>query len=136
MRLLDPETHVGCKADWAMPPAALPDGQGRPTSRTSPGDVSVFFDEDVTLVILSGDIDLALSGDLEYAGRDAIDRQLPVHLDLTRVTFMDSIGIGFVARLAASAREAGHRVRVVDASHRAIEALTMSCLIPLLEVAE
>jgi anti-sigma B factor antagonist len=119
-----------------MPPAALPDEHGRPTPPTSPGEVSVFFDEGVTLVILSGDIDLAMSGDLEYAGRDAIDRQVPVHLDLTRVTFMDSIGIGFVARLAASAREAGHRVRVVEASRRAIEALTVSCLIPLLDVAE
>jgi anti-sigma B factor antagonist len=107
-----------------------------PDPSAGSGDATVFFDEDVTLIMLSGEVDLALGDDLEYAGRDAIDRQVPVHLDLTRVTFMDSIGIGFVARLAASAREAGHRVRVVDASHRAIEALTISCLIPLLDVAD
>jgi anti-anti-sigma factor len=93
--------------------------------RTGPGDASVFFDDDRTLILLSGEIDLALGDDLEYAGRDAIDRGAPIQVDLRRVSFIDSVGLGFLARLASSEREHERRLGLVGAGRAVREAITL-----------
>ena len=99
-----------------------------------PGDVSVFFDEDLTLIILTGEIDLSLGADLEYAGRDAVDRGMPTRVDMRRVSFIDSIGVGFLSRLVVAGREAGWRPLVVDPSRRVEETLALSGLTPLIDI--
>jgi anti-anti-sigma factor len=102
---------------------ATPDEPSVP--RTGPGDAAVFFDDDQTLIMLSGEVDLALGDDLEYAGRDAIDRGAPIRVDLRRVSFIDSVGLGFLARLASSEREQGRLLGLVGAARKVREAITL-----------
>jgi anti-anti-sigma factor len=91
--------------------------------RPGSGDAVVFFDDSITLILLSGEVDLALGDDLEFAGRDAIDRGMPVRLDVSRVTFIDSVGLGFLARMASAERENGRVLELVDAPRIVQEAI-------------
>jgi anti-sigma B factor antagonist len=97
------------------------------------GDVQVFFDQRSTLIRLSGQIDLALGPELEDAGRDAIDRGEQVHLDVSRVSFIDSIGVGFIARLASAENAVGRRLAVSGADRRVRETLILAGLVTLLD---
>ncbi|MPV89021.1 STAS domain-containing protein, partial [Georgenia ruanii] len=50
--------------------------------------------------VLSGEVDVALSGDLTEAVTEAERAGLPVEIDARHVTFMDSSGVSMLARLA------------------------------------
>jgi anti-anti-sigma factor len=100
------------------------------------GDATVFFDDQVTLILLSGEVDLAIGDDLEFAGRDAIDRAMPVRLDVSRVTFIDSVGLGFVARMASAEREQGRRLALVGAPRAVHEAVHLVGLAELVDFIE
>ena len=89
------------------------------------GDVSVFFDPTHTLILLRGDIDLAVAADLEDAGRDAIDAKAPIVADVRAVSLIDSVGISFLVRLAASGKEAGTTVSLRGPAPRVEELLTL-----------
>jgi anti-anti-sigma factor len=89
------------------------------------GDVSVFFDPAHTLILLRGDIDLAVAADLEDAGRDAIDAKAPIVADVRSVNLIDSVGISFLVRLAASGRESGTTVSLRGPAPRVAELLTL-----------
>jgi anti-anti-sigma factor len=89
------------------------------------GDVSVFFDPTHTLILLRGDIDLAVAADLEDAGRDAIDAKAPIVADVRAVNLIDSVGISFLVRLAASGNEAGTTVSLRGPAPRVAELLTL-----------
>jgi anti-anti-sigma factor len=89
------------------------------------GDVSVFFDPSHTLILLRGDIDLAVAGHQEGAGRDAIDAKAPIVADVRAVSLIDSVGISFLVRLAASGREAGTTVSLRGPAPRVAELLTL-----------
>jgi anti-sigma B factor antagonist len=108
----------------------------RPTQRPGSGDAVVFFDDGVTLVLLSGEVDLALGDDLEYAGRDAIDRGAPVRVDVSRVTFIDSVGLGFLARLASAERENNRRLPLVGARRNIQESIQLVGLTELIDFVE
>lgn len=97
------------------------------------GDVSVFFDDGVTLVRLSGEVDVVLGADLEHAARDAIDRYEPVVVDLTAVTFLDSVGLSFISRLVAAEFQVSRRVTVLGATGQVQYLLELSGLSPLLD---
>jgi anti-sigma B factor antagonist len=104
-----------------------------PDPSAGSGDATVFFDEDVTLIMLSGEVDLALGDDLEYAGRDAIDRGAPVRVDVSRVTFIDSVGLGFLARMAAAEREQARQLALVGARRSVREAVHLVGLADLVD---
>ncbi|WP_152231709.1 STAS domain-containing protein [Georgenia ruanii] len=53
-----------------------------------------------TRLVLSGEVDVALSGDLTEAVTEAERAGLPVEIDARHVTFMDSSGVSMLARLA------------------------------------
>lgn len=89
------------------------------------GDVSVFFDPSHTLIMLRGDIDLAVAADLEDAGRDAIDAKAPIVADVRSVNLIDSVGISFLVRLAASCKEAGTTLSLRGPAPRVAELLTL-----------
>lgn len=105
----------------ASPSQAMPEGDMEPFA----GDVSVFFDPTHTLILLRGDIDLAVAADLEDAGRDAIDAKAPIVADVRSVNLIDSVGISFLVRLAASGKEAGTAVSLRGPAPRVAELLTL-----------
>jgi anti-sigma B factor antagonist len=115
------------------PPSAV---GGRGSERPGPGDAAVFFDADTTLIMLSGEVDLALGEDLEFAGRDAIDRGIPVHVDVSKVTFIDSVGLGFLARLASAERDKGRRLSLLGAPRTVQESIRLVGLADLVEFVE
>lgn len=80
-----------------------------PRERES-GSVHVIVAPGRTRVVLCGDVDASIAGDLIEAAADAEASRLPAEVDAHRVTFMDSSGVALVARLAS--RTPG-RLRVI-----------------------
>lgn len=69
-------------------------------SGSEPGSVHVLLDPDSTLVVLAGDVDATLAPELIDASSDVAEAGNPVRIDTRNVTFMDSTGISFLARVA------------------------------------
>lgn len=76
-----------------------------------PGSVHVLFEPESTRVVLTGEIDAELGPDLLQAADDALSTSRPVEVDSHLVTFMDSTGVAFLARLAS---RAARRVVLLD----------------------
>lgn len=79
-------------SDGEMPPM--------PPAGTDSGSVHVMVSPTRTRLVLSGEIDVALSSELTEAVTDAERAGLPVEIDARHVTFMDSSGVTMLARLA------------------------------------
>jgi anti-anti-sigma factor len=75
-----------------------------------PGAVHVILGADRTRIVLSGEIDADLAADLHEATAEAEHAELPIEVDAHHVTFMDSSGVAFLARLATRSQ---HRVRLL-----------------------
>ena len=56
-------------------------------------------------VVLSGEIDADLAADLAQATSDVQESKLAVEIDAHHVTFMDSTGVAFLARLTSVTKE-------------------------------
>lgn len=93
-------------------PVEMPDDPAAPDRLTEPASVHVIVMRDRTRIVVSGEIDADLSADLQEATSDAEATGLPIEVDAQHVTFMDSSGIAFLARLASRSAE---RVRVLHA---------------------
>lgn len=80
---------------------------GRPSGEAvaEPGSVHVILGGRKTRVVLTGEIDADLGPDLLEASADAEDGGRPVEVDVQHVTFMDSTGVAFLARLASRSPE-------------------------------
>lgn len=87
------------------------DGPGRGNG-SEPGSVHVIMESDRTRIVLSGEVDADLAAELQEATSDAESTALPIEVDAQHVTFMDSSGIAFLARLATRSAD---RVRVLRA---------------------
>lgn len=74
-------------------------GESRP-GENGPGSVHTLLEDERTRVILSGEIDVAVTEELTEAVTEAESAGLPVDVDARHVTFMDSSGIALLARLA------------------------------------
>jgi anti-anti-sigma factor len=92
------------------------------------GEVSVDYDVEETLIRLAGEVDQALVGCLDFAQEQAIKRDLPVRIDVSAVTFMDSTGLALIVRVAAAERTHGRRVRVEGVVGQVDELLHISGL--------
>ena len=75
-----------------------------------PGAVQVILGEDRVRIVLSGDVDSDLGDDLVEATAEAERHGLPIEVDAHHVTFMDSAGVAFLARLSIRSK---HRVRLL-----------------------
>ncbi len=75
-------------------------GDGDARRGSEPGSVHVLLDPDSTLVVLAGDVDATLAPDLIDASSDVAEAGNPVRIDTRNVTFMDSTGVSFLARVA------------------------------------
>jgi anti-anti-sigma factor len=62
------------------------------------GTVRVLASTDAVHVTLAGEIDVDPAGELDEAARTVCEHTLPVLVDATDVTFMDSTGVRFLAR--------------------------------------
>lgn len=94
--------------DGASPAPAARMSSVRPVD---PGSVHVLFEPETTKVVLTGEIDAELGPDLLEAAEDALSSSRPIEVDSHLVTFMDSTGVAFLARLAS---RASRRVMLVD----------------------
>ena len=63
-----------------------------------------------TRIVLSGEVDADLGPELQEATAEAEVRGLPIEVDAHHVTFMDSSGVAFLARLAIRSQ---HRVQLL-----------------------
>ena len=75
-----------------------------------PGAVQVIVGADRTRIVLSGEVDADLGPELQEATAEAEERGLPIEVDAHHVTFMDSSGVAFLARLSIRSE---HRVRLL-----------------------
>lgn len=105
-----------------MHPGARPGGIGEAgavdLAPSSPGTgapplspISVERARDGTTLVLRGEIDVRDTALLRSVGTTAVDAGLPVTLDCTDLTFLDSSALSLFARLI----KAGHPVRIVGA---------------------
>ncbi len=86
--------------------AAMVSGRGGGTEqqrRYAPGSVSVIARDGRAHVVLRGEVDLDLGDELLAATSAVLEQQQPVSIDARDVTFMDSTGVAFLARVASRA---------------------------------
>jgi anti-anti-sigma factor len=92
-------------------PDETPRGEVPHTSGPDSGSVHVMVSHSRTRLVLSGEIDVALSSELAEAISEAERAGLPVEIDARHVTFMDSSGVTMLARLA---HRAPGRLRMIQ----------------------
>ncbi len=88
----------------------LDDSDPRVPAHGEPGAVQVLVGADAVRIVLSGDVDSDLGDDLTEATAEAERHGLPIEVDAHHVTFMDSAGVAFLARLSTRSK---HRVRLL-----------------------
>jgi anti-sigma B factor antagonist len=80
-----------------------------------------------------------VAGDRATRLRDQVKpllgKEKKVTLDLTEVTFMDSLGLGVIATLYISGRRAGCQLEIINFSQRVRDLLSVSQLLSLFEPA-
>ena len=125
---LEPELGSGSSRglDRAMDASATDEGAARL------GSVLLTPGVDETVLLLAGDVDLSLSGDLDEACREAIARARPIRLDVSGVSFIDSTAIGYVVTVAAAERALGRTLVVSGASRRTADTFRLTGLGDLL----
>jgi anti-anti-sigma factor len=100
---------------------------------SQPGSVQVVVQGQRTRIVLAGEIDAVLGPDLQEATSDAEATGLPIDIDTRHVTFMDSSGIAFLARIAT---RSGSRTRVLHPPETVRFLLEVTRIGELLEVVE
>ncbi|MBX9244797.1 STAS domain-containing protein [Actinotalea ferrariae] len=103
------------------------DGRGEPAS------VHVIVQDDRTRIVLSGEVDADLAADLAEATSDAEATGLPIDIDAQHVTFMDSSGIAFLARIATRSNQ---KVRILRAPETVRFLLQVTRIGELLELVD
>jgi anti-sigma B factor antagonist len=98
-----------------------------------PASIHVIVGSSRARVVLSGEIDADVSADLGEAISDAEASGLPVEIDAHHVTFMDSSGVAFLARLAS---RSPHKVRVLRAPPTVRFLLDVTRIGELLEIVD
>ena len=74
---------------------------------TRSGGIDLVRGADASVVELWGEIDAALRSEAGAALAGALERDLPVVVDATRVSFIDSAGVAFLVQLCALGRDEG-----------------------------
>jgi anti-anti-sigma factor len=98
--------------------------------------VAVRKSEDVVIVDLDGKLTMGLGDQIL---REAIDELLAegwkkIVLNLSRVSFMDSAGVGELVAGLRTAASFGARLKLVNASERAQSTLYIARLLPVFEL--
>ena len=90
---------------------------------------------DVATVRCSGRLTLESASRLRHEVKRLLLHARVVTIDLTSLTMMDSVGLGTIAALYASARNAGRELYVVNIGPRIREMFSVSRLLSLFEPA-
>ncbi|MEG3616269.1 STAS domain-containing protein [Isoptericola haloaureus] len=98
-----------------------------------PASIHVIVGTSRARVVLSGEIDAEVSSELGDAISDAEASGLPVEIDAHHVTFMDSSGVAFLARLAS---RSPHTVRILRAPPTVRFLLEVTRIGELLEIVD
>lgn len=80
------------------------------TDEAQAGGIALVERTDVSVVDMWGEIDIALRNEASAALARAFERDLPVVVDTSRVTFIDSAGVAFLVQLCRIGRDEGLRV--------------------------
>ena len=89
------------------------------------GAIEVAVGEGRVVVVLTGEIDSALRGEASTAMAAALAAGLPVLVDATDVTFLDSSGVAFLLQLRRAAAEAGQEVSLRDPGRTVADVLRL-----------
>ena len=95
-----------------------------PTDQSA-GSITLTESADMTTAHLRGEIDASLREQASSALAHALDRELPIVLDTSEVTFIDSSGIAFLIQLCTIGRDEGLPVTLVDPPTVVAEVLEM-----------
>jgi anti-sigma B factor antagonist len=98
--------------DPAQGTASASTSNGHLTAAAEPGSVHVILGAERTRIVLSGEIDADLGADLQEATAEAERAGLPIEVDAHHVTFMDSSGVAFLARLSTRSPSRVRLIRV------------------------
>jgi anti-anti-sigma factor len=82
------------------------------TSEARTGGIDLRERPDVSVVDMWGEIDITLRNEAGAALAQAFARDLPVVVDTSRVTFIDSAGVAFLIQLCRIGRDEGLHVSV------------------------
>jgi anti-sigma B factor antagonist len=117
----------------AAPRNPVAGADGAPPAIGDPASIHVIVGTSRARVVLSGEIDADVSAELGDAISDAEASGLPVEIDAHHVTFMDSSGVAFLARLAT---RSPHKVRVLRAPPTVRFLLDVTRIGELLEIVD
>ncbi|GAA3799339.1 STAS domain-containing protein [Cellulomonas soli] len=98
-----------------------------------PGTVQVLVGADRTRIVLSGEVDADLGAELQEATAEAEKRGLPIEVDAHHVTFMDSSGVAFLARLSIRSQHRVRLLRVPPTVHFLLEVTRIGELLDVVE---
>lgn len=91
-----------------------------------------------TTLVVSGEVDLAGSGELRTAGLTAIQAQQhqTLKIDLSQVTFMDSTGLGALIHLRNATNEEPGALVLIDPSEPVLRVLSLTRLNEVFAISE
>lgn len=89
---------------------------------------------DEATIICSGKLVAGVTDTLSREVRELIPRSKHIVLDLTELTYMDSMGLGAIARLVVSAKTGGCRLELINLSARVRELFKITNLFSAFEV--
>jgi anti-anti-sigma factor len=84
------------------------------THEVGTGGIALSDNPSSCVVTMWGEIDIALRNEASAALAGAFQRDLPVVVDASRVTFIDSAGIAFLLQLCRIGRDEGLQVTLHD----------------------
>ena len=125
--------HDGSHPTSQDPRPVAPRGDEAAPELGDPASVHVIVGSTRARVVLSGEIDADIGAEIGEAISDAERSGLPVEIDAHHVTFMDSSGVAFLARLAS---RSPHKVRVLRAPPTVRFLLEVTRIGELLEVVD
>jgi anti-sigma B factor antagonist len=120
--------HAAGGSDRATAPL-----QGSTSVNGEPGAVHVILGADRTRIVLSGEVDADLGPDLQEATTEAEEVGLPIEVDTHHVTFMDSSGVAFLARLAIRSQHPVQLLRVPPTVRFLLEVTRIGELLEVVE---
>lgn len=97
--------------------------------------LTVNQDNHRTVITVDGEIDLSTSGQLDDAVVESLGQQTShLTLDLSKVTFLDSSGLGVIVKALKRAKEAGTAFDVVASNDRVLKVFKLTGLDAVVEI--